>query len=216
MIKHTIYKGKKVYNSKQVRALLNIEFDLILQLFYENRERFKDGRDYFYVDRVLFSKLTGEEIKGTSKMIYLWTTEGIEIIKDLLDGERQLTFDDLPKIQSEAKKEKNKVTKVDELDIYVPAEGLDVGDVARALQSKGIINFGQNTLFRKLRNRGVLNSYNIPYQQYIKNNMFGVYVQEKKNGKGEYIKCKVFEKGIRKIAEWFAIDGDDINGNNGY
>lgn len=216
MIKHTMYKGKKVYNSKQVRALLNIEFDLILQLFYENRERFKDGRDYFYVDRVLFSKLTGEEIKGTSKMIYLWTTEGIEIIKDLLDGERQLTFDDLARMQEEAKKEKNKVTKVDELDIYVPTEGLDVGDVARALQSKGIINFGQNTLFRKLRNRGVLNSYNVPYQQYIKNGMFGVYVQEKKNGAGKYIKCKVFEKGIRKIAEWFAIDGDDINGNNGY
>lgn len=216
MIKHTMYKEKKVYNSKQVRALLNIEFDLILQLFYENRERFKDGRDYFYVDRVLFSKLTGEEIKGTSKMIYLWTTEGIELIKDLLDGERQLTFDDLPKMQEEAKKENNKVTKVDELDIYVPAEGLDVGDVARALQSKGIINFGQNTLFRKLRNRGVLNSYNVPYQQYIKNGMFGVYVQEKKNGAGKYIKCKVFEKGIRKIAEWFAIDGDDMNDNNGH
>jgi len=216
MIKHTMYKNKKVYNSKQVRAFLNIEFDLILQLFYENRERFKDGRDYFYVDRVLFSKLTGEEIKGTSKMIYLWTAEGIEIIKDLLDGERQLTFDDLARMQEEAKREKNKVTKVDELDIYVPAEGLDVGDVARALQSKGIINFGQNTLFRKLRNRGVLNSYNVPYQQYIKNGMFGVYVQEKKNGAGKYIKCKVFEKGIRKIAEWFAIDGDDMNDNNGH
>ena len=206
MIKHTMYKGKKVYNSKQVRSLLNIEFDLILQLFYENREKFKYGHHYFYVDRVLFSKLTGEEIKGTSKMIYLWTTEGIELIKDLLDGERQLAFDDLPKIQ---KKEKNKVTKVDELDIYVPAEGLDVGDVARALQSKGIINFGQNTLFRKLRNRGVLNAYNVPYQQYIKNGMFGIYVQEKKNGRGKYLKCKVFEKGIRKIAEWFSIEGDE-------
>lgn len=211
MIKHTMYKDKKVYNSKQVRAFLNIEFDLILQLFYENREKFKDGRDFFYVDRILFSKLTGEEIKGTSKMIYLWTNEGIELIKELLDSERQLTFYDIPVIEESTNVEKNKVTKVDELDIYVPSEGLDVGDVARALQTKGVINFGQNTLFRKLRNRGVLNSYNIPYQQYIKNGMFGIMVQEKKNGSGEYLKCKVFEKGIRKIAEWFAVDGDDSN-----
>ena len=214
MIKHTMYKDKKVFNSKQVRAFLNIEFDLILQLLYENRERFKDGRDYFYVDRVLFSKLTGEEIKGTSKMIYLWTTEGIELIKEFLDSERQLTVYDIPKSGVMSIASENKVSKVDELDIYVPAEGLDVGDVARALQTKGIINFGQNTLFRKLRNRGILNSYNIPYQQYIKNGMFGIMVQEKKNGGGEYLKCKVFEKGIRKIVEWFAIDGDDMNDNN--
>lgn len=216
MIKHVMYKDKKVYNSKQVRAFLNIEFDLILQLFYENREDFKDGRDYFYVDRVLFSKLTGEEIKGTSKMIYLWTTDGIDKLKELLDSERQLTIYDMLKLNEESKPEKNKVTKVDELDIYVPAEGLDVGDVARALQTKGFINFGQNTLFRKLRNRGILNSYNIPYQQYIQSGMFGIMVQEKKNGAGEYLKCKVFSKGIKKIIEWFSIEGDESNDNNGY
>lgn len=206
-----MYKDKKVYNSKQVRAFLNIEFDLILQLFYESREQFKDGRDYFYVDRILFSNLTGEEIKGTSKMIYLWTTEGIELIKEFLDSERKLTINDDLTAESKNINKDNKVTKVDELDVYVPAEGLDVGDVARALQTKGIINFGQNTLFRKLRNRGILNSYNVPYQQYIKNGMFGIMIQEKKNGGGEYLKCKVFEKGVRKISEWFG----GMNDNSG-
>ena len=212
------YKGLKVYNSKQVRGFLNIEFDLILQLFYENRDKFKDGKNYFYVDREKFSELTKEYIKGTSKMIYLWTSSGIEIIKGLLDSERQLTIWDMSKGNSEddenATKPK-KATKIEELDIFVPPDGLDVGDVARALQTKGVFNFGQNTLFRKLRNRGILNSYNIPYQQYIKNGMFGVYIQEKGNGKGEYLKCKVFAKGVKKIAEWFSegFDADDYSGS---
>lgn len=209
MMKHTMYKNKKVYNSKQVRSFLNIEFDLILHLFFENKDKFKDGVDYFYVDRVKFAELINEEIKGTSKMIYLWTSEGIEIIKELLDSERQLTIWDKPKRATDpefsipVKKEEP-----EGIDIFVPQDGLDVGDVARALQSKGIINFGQNTLFRKLRNRGILNSYNVPYQQYIKNGMFGVFVQEKRNGAGEYIKCKVFKKGVDKIAEWFGNAND--------
>ena len=214
MMNSVEYKGLKVYNSKQVRGFLNIEFDLILHLFYENRDKFKDGKDYFYVDREKFSELTKEYIKGTSKMIYLWTGSGIEIIKGLLDSERQLTIWDMPRDKSKdegnAAKPK-KVAKVDGLDIFVPPDGLDVGDVARALQTKGVFSFGQNTLFRKLRNRGILNSYNVPYQQYIKNGMFGVFIQEKGNGKGEYLKCKVFEKGVIKIAEWFAVDGDDSN-----
>lgn len=212
MMNSVEYKGIKVYNSKQVRAFLNIEFDLILHLFYENRSKFKDGKDYFYVDREKFSALTKEYIKGTSKMIYLWTSSGIEIIKGLLDNERQLTIWDMPTNEEERKAEKpKKVAKVEGLDIFVPPDGLDVGDVARALQTKGIFSFGQNTLFRKLRNRGVLNSYNVPYQQYIRNGMFGVFIQEKGNGKGEYLKCKVFEKGVKKIADWFG-DMNDCSG----
>lgn len=214
MLKSVIYKGNKVYNSKQVRSLLNVEFDLLLHLFQENRHRFVDGVDYFYVDREKFSKISGEQIKGTSKMIYLWTTSGIQIMKELIDETRLAVMGEEEEVEKDIK-ESNKprmVSKVEELDIYVPPEGLDVGDVARALQSKGIINFGQNTLFRKLRNRGVLNSYNVPYQNYIKNGMFGVYVQEKKNGAGKYIKCKVFAKGIRKIVDWFG-DISESNGN---
>lgn len=210
-----MYKNQKVYNSKQVRSFLNIEFDLILHLFFENRDEFKCGTDYFYVDREKFANLVNEDIKGTSKMIYLWTNSGIEILKGLLDSERQLTVWDMPEQEEIAKETKKKVeanTEIaefaDELGIFVPADGLDVGDVARALQSKGIINFGQNLLFRKLRNRGIINSYNVPYQQYIKNGMFGIYIQEKKNGAGEYLKCKVFEKGVHKIIEWFSNDDD--------
>ena len=204
MMRHVIYKDTKVYNSKQVRALLNIEFDLILHLFYENRNKFIDGKDYFYVDREKFSQLTKEYIKGVSKMIYLWTESGIELLKELLDSERQMTIWDSPS-KSDIKN-LPKISSTDDIDIYIPAEGLDVGDVARALQSKGLLSFGQNTLFRKLRNRGILNAYNVPYQQYIKNGMFGIFIQEKKNGKGEYLKCKVFEKGVKKIAEWFGGD----------
>lgn len=214
MMKHIMYRDVKVYNSKQVRAFLNIEFDLLLHLFYENKKLFKDGADYFYVDREKFASFTGQEIKGISPMIYLWTSSGVDILRELLDSERQLTIWDMPepeKVQ-ESMSQLKKVAKAQDIDVFVPPEGLDVGDVARALQTKGLLSFGQNTLFRKLRNRGVLNAYNVPYQQYIKNGMFGIFVQEKRNGRGEYLKCKVFEKGVNKIVEWFG-DSNDYYGD---
>lgn len=76
-------------------------------------------------------------------------------------------------------------------------------DVANVLAIKG---YGRNNLFEFLRNKGILNNYNRPYQRYIDNGWFRV-IEQRYTKNGEEcvtFKTLVYQKGIdaiRKILE---------------
>lgn len=201
MLEHVEYAGVKVYNSKQVRGLLNVEFDLILHLFQENKETFFEGEDYFHIARDEFEKISGDPIGGRSKYIFAWTSEGIEKIKSALDKSRERTIRAIDLSRSA----NHDYEEVRELKLFVSPGGLSVREVVTALRAYHMIDFGQNTLYRKLRNRGVFNSFNIPYSNYIEDGSFGV---EMLSDGGRAYRCKVYANGIRNIVKWFGEDVD--------
>lgn len=80
-------------------------------------------------------------------------------------------------------------------------DAISIGDMTKVLGIKGI---GQNTLFKLLREKHILNGENIPFQEYIDRNYFRI-VEQKYTARGEvriYLKTLVYQKGldyIRKV-----------------
>ena len=80
---------------------------------------------------------------------------------------------------------------------------ISMNEVAKVLNIKG---YGRNNLFEFLRNRKVLDSWNVPYQRYVDNGWFRVIEQHyQKNGEPIVTtKTLVYQKGvdgIRKMIE---------------
>lgn len=87
-------------------------------------------------------------------------------------------------------------------DVTESDTAIDIGTVAKLLNFKGI---GRNKLFDILRNKGVLQSNNIPYQRYVDNGYFRV-IESKWNDHitGDVkitFKTVVFQKGIEYISK---------------
>lgn len=83
-------------------------------------------------------------------------------------------------------------------------DAIDIGTAAKVLAIPGV---GRNTLFQRLREKGVLMSNNQPYQQYVDRGYFRIIEQKynKEDGSTNInIKTLVYQKGldfIRKIME---------------
>lgn len=87
-------------------------------------------------------------------------------------------------------------------DVTESDTAIDIGTVAKLLNFKGI---GRNKLFDILRNKGVLQSNNIPYQRYVDNGYFRV-IESKWNDHitGDVkitFKTVVYQKGIEYISK---------------
>ena len=73
-----------------------------------------------------------------------------------------------------------------------------MNEVAKVLDCKGI---GRNKLFEFLREQGILDRYNVPYQRYVDNGWFRV-IEQKYMKDGEPIvttKTLVYQKGVDAI-----------------
>lgn len=73
-----------------------------------------------------------------------------------------------------------------------------MNEVAKVLDYKGI---GRNKLFEFLREQGILDRYNVPYQRYVDNGWFRV-IEQKYMKDGEPIvttKTLVYQKGVDAI-----------------
>ena len=75
---------------------------------------------------------------------------------------------------------------------------ISMNEVAKVLAIKG---YGRNNLFEFLRNAGILDRYNVPYQRYVDSGWFRVIEQKyTKNGE-QYVTTKtlVYQKGVDAI-----------------
>ena len=75
---------------------------------------------------------------------------------------------------------------------------ISMNEVAKVLNVKG---YGRNKLFEFLRNEGILDRYNIPYQRYVDNDWFRVIEQTyTRNGEKQVAtKTLVYQKGVDGI-----------------
>ena len=75
---------------------------------------------------------------------------------------------------------------------------MSMNDVAKVLEIKG---YGRNKLFEFLREKGVLDRYNVPYQKYVDCGWFRVIEQKyMKNGEPQVTtKTLVYQKGVNAI-----------------
>jgi anti-repressor protein len=91
-------------------------------------------------------------------------------------------------------------------DVVDSKDAIDMGKVAKTLNIDGI---GRNKLFEILRNKKILQSNNIPYQQYIDRRYFRCVESKYMKSNGDIcvnIKTVVFQKGldyIRKVIKDF-------------
>lgn len=75
---------------------------------------------------------------------------------------------------------------------------ISMNEVAKVLNVKG---YGRNKLFEFLRNKGMLDKYNVPYQKYVDLGYFRVIEQKyMKNGEPQVTtKTLVYQKGVNAI-----------------
>lgn len=81
---------------------------------------------------------------------------------------------------------------------------ISMNEVAKVLNIKG---YGRNNLFEFLRNKGVLDRYNVPYQRYVDNGWFRVIEQHyQKNGEPIVTtKTLVYQKGVDSIRRMIGV-----------
>lgn len=75
---------------------------------------------------------------------------------------------------------------------------ISMNEVAKVLDIKG---FGRNNIFEFLRNEGILDKYNVPYQRYVDCGWFRV-IEQKYIKNGEPVittKTLVYQKGVEAI-----------------
>lgn len=92
--------------------------------------------------------------------------------------------------------------KVESWEAYMDSKGnIDIGNVAKALNVKGI---GRNNMFKLLRKKGVLMDTNEPYQSFIDRGYFTTIVGQRNGYK--FIKPLATSKGAewigKKVVEW--------------
>lgn len=189
-------------------------------------ERHKNRLDKFSVQ----DKLTGTD--GKQYLTYLYTAKGVmEICRwsqqpkadifmdwvwDIIDGLRkgELKLLQIPKTLPEALRayadevEKNMRLEEEKKKLLPKAEFFDavagskdaiaIGDAAKVLNA----GIGQNKLFKFLRDKKILKSDNIPYQEFIDRGYFRTIEQKWTTPNGEtriYIKTLIYQKGLDYI-----------------
>lgn len=85
---------------------------------------------------------------------------------------------------------------------------LDIGQVSKLLSYKGL---GRNNLFKYLRDKGILNHKNVPYQQYIDQGYFKLtetsWVNPKTQALEVSIKPVLYQKGIDWLDKKLSSEG---------
>nr|DAP36556.1 MAG TPA: antirepressor protein [Caudoviricetes sp.] len=82
---------------------------------------------------------------------------------------------------------------------------LNMGEISKVLRIPGL---GRNNLFAFLRDKGVLDDKNIPYQEHINAQRFRTH--EVKKGKQIGTQTTVYQKGLEYIIKLLKEDGHDV------
>ena len=86
---------------------------------------------------------------------------------------------------------------------------ISMNQVAKVLDIKG---YGRNNLFEFLRNQGILDRFNVPYQRYVDCGWFRVIEQKyMKNGEPQVsTKTLVYQKGVEAIRRKILKEGVNL------
>ena len=172
----------------------------------EKTDKGKEVRDYFIeCEKQLKQVVLSVKDQCFLDIVKAETQEGILLGLNKLNNEVIVPLE-------------NKVTELEPkgqlYDAVVQSETLlDLGEVSKLLNYKGL---GRNNLFRYLRENGVLNNKNLPYQTYIDRGYFKIVESSWVNPSTKLvevsIKTVMFQKGIdwldKMLAEHFDKNND--------
>lgn len=171
----------------------------------------KSGETNFVTESGLYAVILRSD-KPNAKKFRKWVTS--EVLPSIrksggyISGQEQMSDSELMAkallVAQKQIEERNKQIEVmkpkaDFFDCVADSKSaFSMNEVAKVLDYKGI---GRNKLFEFLREQGILDRYNVPYQRYVDNGWFRV-IEQKYMKNGEPIvstKTLVYQKGIDGI-----------------
>ena len=196
------YNDKLVMSTEQLGQVYECNTKRISENFNRNKSRFIEGIHYFKLEGETLRgfKETNPLFADRSSVIYLWTKRGASRHSKVIGTDKawdmfdkledvyfnsnkpiQLPQNYLAALESLVETEKAKQAaeqkvaqlqpKADFYDTVANSESLlSMADVAKVLD-KGI---GRNRLFKLLRDKGILQSNNVPYQRFVAAGYFKV------------------------------------------
>ena len=194
----------------------------VSRLDEDERAKFNLGRQgegIIVNEAGLYSLILGSR-KPEAKVFKRWITHdvipAIRKTGGYIQGEESMSDDDLIaralvmaqkkiELREQQLKEKDaqlelQKPKVDFADHVTDSDNaIDMGTFAKYAQKQGI-TMGRNTLFKWLRDRGVLMDNNVPYQRYLNAGWFRVIELTYNTGSGQYTNPKTLVTGKGQVA----------------
>lgn len=194
----------------------------VSRLDEDERAKFNLGRQgegIIVNEAGLYSLILGSR-KPEAKVFKRWITHdvipAIRKTGGYIQGEESLSDDDLIaralvmaqkkiELREQQLKEKDaqlelQKPKVDFADHVTDSDNaIDMGTFAKYAQKQGI-TMGRNTLFKWLRDQGVLMDNNVPYQRYLNAGWFRVIENIYNTGSGQYTTPKTLVTGKGQVA----------------
>lgn len=194
----------------------------VSRLDEDERAKFNLGRQgegIIVNEAGLYSLILGSR-KPEAKAFKRWITHvvipAIRKTGGYIQGEESMSDDDLIaralvmaqkkiELREQQLKEKDaqlelQKPKVDFADHVTDSDNaIDMGTFAKYAQKQGI-TMGRNTLFKWLRDRGVLMDNNVPYQRYLNAGWFRVIENIYNTGSGQYTTPKTLVTGKGQVA----------------
>lgn len=194
----------------------------VSRLDEDERAKFNLGRQgegIIVNEAGLYSLILGSR-KPEAKVFKRWITHdvipAIRKTGGYIQGEESMSDDDLIaralvmaqkkiELREQQLKEKDaqlklQKPKVDFADHVTDSDNaIDMGTFAKYAQKQGI-TMGRNTLFKWLRDRGVLMDNNVPYQRYLNAGWFRVIELTYNTGSGQYTTPKTLVTGKGQVA----------------
>lgn len=194
----------------------------VSRLDEDERSKFNLGRQgegTIVNEAGLYSLILGSR-KPEAKAFKRWITHdvipAIRKTGGYIQGEESMSDDDLIaralvmaqkkiELREQQLKEKDaqlelQKPKVDFADHVTDSDNaIDMGTFAKYAQKQGI-TMGRNTLFKWLRDRGVLMDNNVPYQRYLNAGWFRVIENIYNTGSGQYTTPKTLVTGKGQVA----------------
>jgi phage antirepressor YoqD-like protein len=221
------HKNQRVMTSAQLAESYNTDEQKIKQNFNNHKDRYTEGMHYYVLKGEELKVFKGEveniDLAQNINTLYLWTEKGAlthaksinndtawEVYGHLVDTYfRARDMFSIPKTLPEALRMAAELAEKIEQDkpkvllaetILSSDDSILIREMAKLCSKRGK-TIGQNNLFRWMRKRGLLNSQNEPYQEYIDRGYFEVIERPIHTNDGVILKftTKVLPKGQEYI-----------------
>lgn len=230
----TIVKNQEIYfvaadvskilgyaNTKDVILTHVAETDKFLLRRSENATFEIPNRGFIMINESGFYSLVFASKKPNAKKFKRWVTSKVlpEIRKTgYYSNEKNEKISNLELLKIAVQELEEKTKKIEELEpkaefydlVSNSKENLDFFKFSKLINKKHDLDLGRGNLFKLLRNKKILNKNNMPYHQFVKQNLFEVSEKIYKTSKIVYLQTEITPKGqqflVRKLKDWNYID----------